>query len=124
MIFETIILPALVPAISDGLRGIFAKFGFGSAEPQNVAERVQLMNAEVSKLQALAQLDNPGGEPSKWVINFRASFRYFAVGGIVGTTVIASFSSVPVEIMRTLLDMSGACMSFVIGERMYLNIKR
>ena len=32
---------------------------------------------------------------------------------IVGTSVVAVF-----------LDMTGACMSFVIGERMYLTLKR
>ena len=36
-----------------------------------------------------------------------------SVGDIVGATVVA-----------VCLDMTGACMSFVIGERMYLSLKR
>ena len=37
----SLILPALVPAFSDGVRGIIAKFtGGAGGQPQNVEERV------------------------------------------------------------------------------------
>ena len=43
----SLILPALVPAFSDGVRGIIAKFtGGAGGQPQNVEERVKLMEAE------------------------------------------------------------------------------
>ena len=62
----SLILPALVPVVSDGVRGIIAKFtGGAGGQPQNVEERVKLMEAEAAKLQALAALDGVNGEPSK-----------------------------------------------------------
>ena len=109
-----LILPALVPALTDGMRGLFAKLtGGAGGTPQNMQERIQLIEAETEKLKALAQLDTPNGEPSKWIINLRACYRYVIVSFILLATIVVVF-----------LDMTGACMSFVIGERMYLAIKR
>lgn len=122
----SLLFPAIVPALTDGVRGIFAKFtGGAGGTPQNVNERIQLMQAETARLEALAKIDQPAGEPSKWVTDVRAIFRYAAITFIWFATVLAVFDpSVPQNITLMLLDLSGACMSFVIGERMYLSIKK
>ena len=123
----SLILPALVPAFSDGVRGIIAKFtGGAGGQPQNVEERVKLMEAEAAKLQALAALDGVNGEPSKWIINLRASFRYVIISAIMIFTGIIVFTPdiVGASVVAVFLDMTGACMSFVIGERMYLTLRK
>jgi hypothetical protein len=123
----SLILPALVPAFSDGVRGLIAKFtGGAGGQPQNVEERVKLMEAEAAKLQALAALDGVNGEPSKWIINLRASFRYVIISAIMLFTGFIVFTPdiVGTGVVAIFLDMTGACMSFVIGERMYLTLKR
>ena len=123
----SLILPALVPAFSDGVRGIIAKFtGGAGGQPQNVEERVRLMEAEAAKLQALAALDGVNGEPSRWIINLRASFRYVIISAIMLFTGLIVFNPdiVGASVVAVFLDMTGACMSFVIGERMYLTLKR
>ncbi len=123
----SLILPALVPAFSDGVRGIIAKFtGGAGGQPQNVEERVKLMEAEAAKLQALAALDGVNGEPSKWIINLRASFRYVIISAIMIFTGIIVFTPdiVGASVVAIFLDMTGACMSFVIGERMYLTLRK
>lgn len=121
-----IVLPALVPALTDGVRGIFARVtGGAGGTPQNVNERIQLMQAETARLQALAEIDKPAGEPNQWVTDVRAIFRYAAITLIWLATIAAVFdSSVPQNVTLMLLDLSGACMSFVIGERMYLTLKK
>jgi hypothetical protein len=121
-----LILPALVPAFTDGVRGIFAKLtGGAGGQPQNMQERIQLIEAETEKLKALAQLDTPNGEPSKWIIDLRACYRYVIVSFILLATIVVVYSpSVPATIVGVFLDMTGACMSFIIGERMYLAIKK
>jgi len=79
----TFLLPALAPAITDGVRGLVARFtGGAGSQPANIAERVQLMQAETARLQALATLDAPVGSPSQWVVDMRASYRYIAIGVI------------------------------------------
>jgi len=122
----SLILPAVVPALTDGVRGIFAKFtGGAGGTPQNVDERIKLMQADTAKLQALADIDKPSGEPSLWVTNVRAIFRYAAITLIWVATIVAIFTpTVETSITLMLLDLSGACMSFVIGERMYLSLKK
>jgi hypothetical protein len=122
-----LILPALVPAFADGMRGIFARLtGGAGGQPQNVTERVQLMEAEAQKLQAIAQLDTPNGTPSQWIIDLRACFRYVIITAILIFTGVVVFCPdiVGVAVVSVFLDMSGACMSFIIGERMYLSIKK
>jgi hypothetical protein len=122
-----LIFPALVPALTDGFRGIVSKFtGGAGGQPQNVAERVQLMQAEAAKLQALAALDTTNGEPSKWIVDLRASFRYVIISFIMIFTGVVVFNPdiVGASVVAVFLDMTGACMSFVIGERMYLTLKK
>jgi hypothetical protein len=121
----SLIFPAVLPAVTDGLRGLFAKFtGGAGGTPQNVAERIQLMQAETERLKALSDIDKPSGETSLWVNNVRGVFRYAAISTIWITTAIAVFTpSVPIFLTGTLLDLSGATMSFIIGERMYFNLK-
>ena len=122
----SVLFPALLPALTDGVRGIFAKFTKGAGgTPVNVTERIQLMQAETARLQALAEIDKPAGEPSIWVTNLRSSFRYIAIIIIWLATVGAVFTpTVPEAITLIMLDLSGACMSFVIGERMYLTLRK
>jgi hypothetical protein len=123
----SLILPALVPAFADGARGLIAKFtGGAGGQPQNIKERIELMQAESAKLQALAALDSPTGEPSKWIIDLRASFRYIIISAIMIFTAIIVFNPdvVGATVVAVFLDMTGACMSFVIGERMYLTLKK
>jgi len=122
----SVLFPALIPALSDGVRGIFAKFtGGAGGTPQNVSERIQLMQAETARLSALAEIDKPVGEPDKWVTNLRTSFRYVAIIIIWFATIGAVFTpTIPEGITLIMLDLSGACMSFVIGERMYLTLRK
>jgi len=122
----SLILPALVPAFTDGVRGLFAKLtGGAGGTPQNMQERIQLIQAETEKLKALSALDMPTGEPSKWIIDLRASYRYVIITIILITTIAVVYSpSIPSVVVSVFLDMTGACMSFIIGERMYIGLKK
>ena len=83
------------------------------------------MQAETARLEALSKIDQPSGEPSKWVTDLRSSFRYIFIALTLVITGFAVFSTtVPNEVLIMLLDLSGASMSFVIGERMYLGLKK
>jgi hypothetical protein len=111
-------------AISDGVRGLVAKFiGSAGVQPRNV-ESIQLMEANTARIQALAALDNPGDAVSRWVANLRGSYRYVATGSIVLAAIPAVLIAPEAAGTLVLLDLAGACMSFIIGERMYLQLKR
>jgi hypothetical protein len=124
MSFLTMIFPALVPAITDGARGLIAKFtGNAGASPQNVAETIQLMEAQTKRVQALAELDKLPDGADKWVINLRGAFRYVVCGGVVASAVAGTYARVDPVFLALLYDLSGASMSFIIGERMYINLR-
>jgi hypothetical protein len=119
-----LLLPALVPALTDGVRGVIAKFtGGAGAQPQNVAEAIQLMQAQTARVQALAELDRLPDGASKWVVNLRGAFRYVVCGGLVGGAVTGVYLDVNPAFLLVLCDMAGASMSFIIGERMYINLR-
>jgi hypothetical protein len=124
----TLLLPSLMPAFTDGVRGIISKLtGGAGGQPQNVTERIQLMEAEASKIQALASLDSVStGNPSQWIVDLRACYRYVIISAIILFTGVVVFvpDVVGASVIAVFLDMTGACMSFIIGERCYLNLKR
>lgn len=120
----TFLLPALAPAITDGLRGLIARFtGNAGAQPVNVDEKIRLMEAETSRMTALAALDQPGGTPAQWIVNVRAIYRYAAVTLIWLLLWWAVATAQSSSLTLILLDMCGATLSFIIGERFYLKIK-
>lgn len=122
----SLVLPALIPALTDGVRGIIGKFtGGAGAQPQNVAEAIQLMEAQTARVKALAELDALAPGASRWVVDMRGAFRYVAVGGIVAAAVAGAFvPDMPAAAGLILLEMAGASMSFIIGERMYLGLRK
>ena len=132
-----LIIPALVPAVADGVRGIFSWMSGGAgAKPQNVAEQVQLMQAETERLKALSELDKPIGEISRWVANLRASFRYLAaivvlLSGMVilGAAVVdmQQNPNSPSEVRNFaewyLNYIVAPVWSFIFGERMWVTLR-
>lgn len=121
----TVLLPAIAPALTDGVRGIFAKFtGGAGGTPVNVGERIQLMQAETARLEALAKIDQPAGQPSQWVTDLRGSFRYLTIAAVWIVAGAAIATDAPELVVVPLLDIAGASMAFIIGERMYFNLKR
>lgn len=122
MILETIILPALVPAAIDMIRTTVNRVV--GVKAQTVDEVIQLRNSEVEKLKALAEMDNPGGTPSQWVIDLRGSFRYI----LAGVTICAAVTTLYVPgVPEVLFDYSwqaaSAVFSFLFGEHIMLRIK-
>lgn len=135
----SLILPAVLPAVTDGLKGLAQKL-FGGTKPIGVDDQVKLMQAEVAKLQALAQLDTPSANISQWVADLRASFRYIAAGVIiVGTMLLVllyfaanyidpanapTFRTNLEPIIDLFAQMAASVFAFMFGDRMYLGLKR
>lgn len=121
------ILPALLPSGIDALKGLFGKItGIDPSAPKSVGEKIQLMNADTDRLKALAELDKPVGEPSQWVIDLRASFRYLAVAFIVLATIVYNF--IPDRFYNALTDafmrqICGSAVFFILGDRTMIALK-
>ena len=121
----TTVVPALLPAVGDGVRGIIAKFtGSAGAAPQNVEEQVTLIEAQTRQLQVIAELDKPQGNISQWVANLRASARYIAVFLVIFNGMLqAGFNDNEAMVILS-LDMASSGFFFLFGDRVYLHLKK
>ena len=121
----SLILPALLPAVVDGLKGLFTRMtGGAGARPASVDEAIKLMSAETEKLKVLAELDKPSGEISRWVSDLRASFRYLAATIIIVTAMSVTVLMPGNPLAPYLLEMSGSVFAFLFGDRVYLHLKQ
>jgi hypothetical protein len=120
-----LLIPSLVPMFTDTVRGIVNKFtGNAGAQPSNVAEAVQLMEAETKRAQALAALDKPEPNISPWVANLRASCRYIiAIIVVVNAVAILYVPGTNQAFADLSMNLAGSVWSFLFGERMYIGIK-
>ena len=117
----SLVVPALIPALADGLRGVFGRLtGGAGAKPQNVDEQIRLMTAENERLKALAELDRPAENISPWVADLRASFRYIAAGVIImGAISTLYMPKLDPVLFEAIWNLAGSVFSFMFGDRMY-----
>jgi hypothetical protein len=122
MILETII-GALVPVGVDGIKQLITRFA-GGVKPTTIAEQIQLDQSEISRIEALAKLDNPYGSPSQWVVDLRASSRY--IGALVVIAVGLSTLYLPVDpfVQRIGLEAANIAFGFLFGSRIMANLKK
>jgi hypothetical protein len=115
-----LLLPALLPSLIDAAKSLFGGLG-RKIGGLSVDDEIKLETAAISKLEALAKLDVPAGEPSKWVVDLRASFRYIAAGVSMLTGAYLAYKAPDVS------DLAGQLISapfaFIFGERLYFGMK-
>ena len=120
------VLPALLPVFSDGLRGLIGRMTGGTAaKPQNVAEVIQLMQADTARLEAIAKLDSPAGTVSQWVANIRALQRPIAVMLIIAgyLAALACAGKVPAGALDQLSIYAQMVTFYLFGDRTYNYLK-
>ena len=115
MILETII-GALVPVGAEAVKQLVTKFT-GGVKPATIAEQIQLDQSEIDRLKALAALDNPGGTPSQWVIDLRASSRYFGALGVIAVGISSVFMTLDANIKQIALEAANIAFGFLFGSR-------
>jgi hypothetical protein len=122
----SLVVPALIPALADGIRGVFGRItGGAGSRPQNVDEQIKLMAAENERLKAIAELDKPTENISVWVANLRASFRYIAGGLIILGAVSTLYVPVELYVKDAVWNLAGSVFAFLFGDRMYFKfVKR
>jgi len=122
MILETLI-GALVPVGIDGIKSLIGMFT-GGVKPLNVDDQIKLDQNEIQKLQAIAQLDNPYGQPSQWVVDLRASSRYLGALFVILVGIGSLFLPVAPEIQRIGVEAANIAFGFLFGTRIMANLKK
>lgn len=122
MILETII-GALVPVGIDGIKQIFTRFA-GGVKPTTIAEQLQLDESDISRIEALAKLDNPYGQPSQWVVDLRASSRYIGALAVIAIGLSTLYLAVDPFVQRIGLEAANIAFGFLFGSRIMANLKK
>lgn len=122
MILETII-GALVPVGVEGIKQLINRFT-GGVKPTTIAEQIELEKVDISRIEALAKLDNPSGTPSQWVIDLRASARYIGALFVIFVGISTLFLNIPAEIQRIAIEAANIAFGFLFGTRIMANLKR
>ena len=121
----TTVLPALLPAAADGIRGIISRFtGGAGANPQNVEEVIKLREAENKRLEIISQLEGQG-ETYKWVEAVRKLQRPTVVAVTLITWAIVFLNPQTYDdFTRDVVQASASSVWFYLfGERGYMAIK-
>ena len=117
------LISALIPVGVEGAKQAINKWT-GGPKPTTIDDQIKLEQSEVSKLEALAKLDNPYGTPSQWVVDLRASARYVAAFVVILGGLVAMFSDLPIEVKGVALEGVSVAFGFLFGTRIVANLKR
>lgn len=120
-ILTSIAVPVIVDFIKGAAPAVTRKV-FGTS----VEDQIKLDNSNIERLKALAELDNPHGEPSQWVVDLRASFRYIAATILILCGVGIAIKGVLLKdpaIIYLGLEVGTYPFGFIFGERMVLSYK-
>jgi len=120
MIVEAI-LGAVVPVAAESIKALVVRWT-GGVRPTSVDEQIKLMRAESERLQAIAALDTPGGTPSQWVVDLRASARYVGALAVIAVGIGSLYVSELPELVRiTALEAANIAFGFLFGSRLAAN---
>lgn len=114
-LLASVVLPALIDLIKGGAGAVSRKFLGVSVEDQ-----IKLDSSQTEKLKALAELDNPHGTPSQWVVDTRAIYRYVAATVLIVTGGVLVILNPANALAYNLIEMP---FGFIFGERMWLGLK-
>jgi len=122
MLVEAIV-SALIPAAAEAVKGLVSKL-VGGVKPLTIDDQIKLDQSEITKLEAVSKLDNPGGTPSQWVIDLRASARYVAAGFVIIGATIAIFTPIEQEVKLVALEAANIVFGFLFGSRIVANWRK
>lgn len=120
----TTLLSALLPVGVEGIKQVIVT-KLGGVKATTVDEQIRLDQNEVAKLEALAKLDAPGGTPSLWVINLRASSRYIGALGVITAGIASIFiPGIDAAVKIIALDAANIAFGFLFGTRIVSSWKK
>lgn len=113
----TTLLSALLPVGVEGIKQVITS-KLGGVKATTIDEQIKLDQNEVEKLNALAKLDNPGGTPSQWVVDLRASSRYLGALGVIVAGIGSIFiPGIDAAVKLIALDAANIAFGFLFGTR-------
>lgn len=110
----TTLLSSLVPVGAETIKQVIAT-KLGGIKPVTIDDQIRLDDQEIKRANALAALDNPGGTPSQWVVDLRASSRYLASWACIG---IGSYLLTDSALAAAGTELISVAFGFLFGTRL------
>ena len=117
------LIGSLVPVGVEGIKQLIVKFT-GGVKPVTIEEQLKIDQSEIDRLKALAELDNPHGTPSQWVIDLRASSRYIGALVTIAVGLSTLYVQVPEQVQMIGLQAANIAFGFLFGTRIMANFKK
>jgi hypothetical protein len=122
MLLETIV-GALVPIGVEGIKQAIGKWA-GSVKAVTVDDQIKLDEAEIRRLEAVAKLDTPIGQPSQWVVDLRASARYIGALLVIIVGISTLYTPMDATIQSLALQAANIAFGFLFGSRIIAGFKK
>jgi hypothetical protein len=120
----TTLLSALLPVGVESIKQVVTT-KLGGVKATTVDEQIKLDQNDVEKLKALAALDTPGGTPSQWVVDLRASARYVGALGVIAAGISSVFiPGIDAAVKIIALDAANIAFGFLFGTRIVASWKK
>ena len=120
----TTLLSALLPVGVESIKQVVTT-KLGGVKATTVDEQIKLDGNEIEKLKALAALDTPGGTPSQWVVDLRASSRYVGALGVITAGIASIFiPGIDAAVKIIALDAANIAFGFLFGTRIVASWKK
>ena len=122
------ILTAFIPMLTDGARGLVNKWtGGAGAKPANTEEAINLIDADIRKMEAIAKLDAVQGNVSMWVNNIRALQRPLAAAIVLISwgIVLGVYGDADIGTSINIVsNLASSVIFYLFGDRTYMHFKK
>lgn len=121
----TTVIAAAIPIVTDLVKSVGGAFA-RRVGGVSVDDQIRLETAMVERLKALAGLDQPGGTPSQWVVDLRASFRYVSAAVLIllgGALMLVGLSSDQPHAVELGSQIATFPFGFIFGERLVIALR-
>ena len=112
----TTLLSALIPVGVEGIKQVITT-KLGGVKATTVEEQLKIDQSDIERLKAVAALDNPGGVPSQWVVDLRASSRYIAAFCVILGGLAAMFIPLDMAVKTLAFEAANIAFGFLFGQR-------
>ena len=112
------ILTAFIPTISEAIRaGVNKLTGNAGAQPANVQEAVQIMQAETERFKAINGADGVSGPVSLWVNNIRALQRPAVALLVILAWATTLYMEVSPDLSTMAANLASSVAFYLFGDR-------
>lgn len=119
------ILTAFIPIATEGLKSLVARFTGNTPAITTPDDYAKVVDADIRKLQALAQLDHDSGATSLWVNNLKSLQRIVVVYATIGSWVVATFVvNFPDDRYKLVSSLASSIFFFLFGDRVNFYLKK